>query len=59
MLNFKSCHRECVARSLCDSLITEIMRNKLALEQLKAEKEQLEAEKQHLNEENESQARSK
>ena len=52
MLNFKSCHRECVARSLCDSLITEIMRNKLALEQLKAEKQQL-------NEENESQARSK
>ena len=59
MLNFKSCHRECVARSLCDSFFTEIMRNKLALEQLKAEKEQLEAEKQHLNEENESQARSK
>lgn len=66
MLNFKSCHRECVARSLCDSFITEIVRNKLALEQLKAEKEQLEAEKeqleaekQHLNEENESQARSK
>ena len=59
MLNFKSCHRECVARSLCDSFITEIVRNKLALEQLKAEKEQLKAEKQHLNEENESQARSK
>ena len=48
-----------MARSLCDSFITEILRNKLALEQLEAEKTQLEAEKQHLNEENESQARSK
>ena len=47
-----------MARS-CDSFITEIVRNKLALEQLKAEKEQLKAEKEHLNEENESQARSK